>query len=147
MKKIISGLAILGMSLTAQAQESNEPLIDRGLVFDMVNICAVAGVIYLISSFILQIARQNFDYRLKIKILEKGTAENIVNQIVQPKKDARYASMQWFFVLIGIGLGFTIISLTRPFGLHSLAIMAFCIAAGIGAFYFFSGNRKNDSPQ
>jgi FtsH-binding integral membrane protein len=144
MKKTLLALAILTSTVTAYAQDAHEPLIDRGLVFDLLNMCVIVLVIYLISAFILQLFRQHLDYRLKSKIVEKGTAENIVSQLIQPeKKDPRNMTLQWLCTLSGIGLGFILMMVTRPLGLHSLAIMAFCVVAGLGAYYFFSRPNKN----
>jgi FtsH-binding integral membrane protein len=144
MKKTLLALAILTSTVAAYAQGAPEPLIDRGLVFDMVNLCGIVLVIYLISAFILQLFRQNLDYRLKSKIVEKGTAENIISQLVQPdKKDPRNMILQWLCTLSGIGLGFILMMVTEPIGLHSLAIMAFCVVAGLGAYYFFTRPNKN----
>ena len=67
-------------------------------------------------------------------------ANSVVAQLLQPEsgKEKRNYLLQWFFILVAIGIGFTIMNLTRPFGLHSLAIMAFSIAAGFGGYYFFT---------
>jgi hypothetical protein len=107
----------------------------------VLNICAIVTVIYLISNWILQMMKHNLDYRLKSKILEKETAENIVVQLVSPiKKDNENGKsfLQWTFILAGIGAGFTLINFTRPYGVHSLAIMAFSIAAGFAGNYYAS---------
>jgi hypothetical protein len=142
MKKTTLVTAILLSTFAAFAEGATEPLIDRGLVFDMVNICSIVLVIYLISSFILQLIRQNFDYRLKRRIVEKGTDENVVSQLVKTEeKDPRNTVLQWTFVMAAMAVGFTLLHITQPFGLHSLAIMAFCIAAGLGGYYYFT--RKN----
>jgi hypothetical protein len=139
MKKIVIASVILLSSFAASAQDVFDPLKDRPLFFDVTNIIAILAVIYMISSFILQLLRQSFDYRIKAKVIEKGTSPEVVNQLVQPaKKDPRNNILQWFFVLAGIGAGFTIIQFTRPFGIHSLAIMAFCVAAGFAGTYFFT---------
>ena len=144
MKKTILALLILTSAVAAYAQEAPGPLIDRGLVFDTVNMCGIILVIYLISAFILQMLRQNFDYRLKSKIVEKGTDEHIVDKLVQPeKKDNLNTVLQWFCTLTGIAIGFLIMTFTQPFGLHSLAIMAFSVAAGLGVYYFFSKRSKD----
>jgi FtsH-binding integral membrane protein len=144
MKKTLLALVILTSTVAAYAQDAHEPLIDRGLVFDLVNLCGIVLVIYLISAFILQLFRQNLDYRLKSKIVEKGTAENIVNQLIQPdKKNPRDMILQWLCTLSGIGVGFILMMVTQPIGLHSLAIMAFCVVAGLGAYYFFTRPNKN----
>jgi hypothetical protein len=141
MKKIIVAMFILFTSTAVFAQDDKGPLIDRSVIFEVLNACAIVGVIYLISNWILQMMKTNLDYRLKSKILEKETAENIIVQLVQPnKKDNGNGKtiLQWFYVLAGIGAGFTIIDFTRPYGVHSLAIMAFCIAAGFAAYYYAS---------
>jgi hypothetical protein len=144
MKKTILAVAILASSIAAVAQDEHGPLIDRGLIFDVVNMCGIILIIYLISAFILQLLRQNFDYRLKSKIVEKGTDEHIVDKLVQPeKKDQRNILLQWFCTLTGIAIGFLIMNFTQPFGLHSLAIMAFSVAAGLGVYYLLSKRSKN----
>jgi FtsH-binding integral membrane protein len=144
MKKAIIAAAILTSAIAANAQDKQEPLIDRELVFDMVHLCAVVLVIYLISSFILQLIRQNLDYRLKSKIVEKETAENIVGQLVQSDKtNPANTILQWFCTLMGIAIGFMIMTFTQPYGLHSLAIMAFSVAAGLGIYYLFIRRTKN----
>jgi FtsH-binding integral membrane protein len=144
MKKTLLALIILTSTVAAYAQDGHEPLIDRGLVFDLVNMCGIVLVIYLISAFILQLFRQNLDYRLKSKIVEKGTPENIVNQLIQPdKKDSRNMILQWLCTLAGICVGFILMMVTEPIGLHSLAIMALCVVAGLGGYYYFTRPNKN----
>jgi FtsH-binding integral membrane protein len=144
MKKAIIAAAMLTSAIVANAEDQQAPLIDRELVFDLTHICAVVLVIYLISSFILQLIRQNLDYRLKSKIIEKETAENIVGQLVQSDKTNPVNNiLQWFCTLVGIAIGFTIMAFTQPFGLHSLAIMAFSVAAGLGIYYLFTRRTKN----
>lgn len=124
--------------------QNADSLIDRQLIFDIINISAIILVVYLVSSFILQIIRQNFEFRIKNKLIEKGVEEPIVRQMVQPpKKDQQHLVLQWFFVLAGIAVGFTLMQFTRPFGLHSLAIMAFSIAAGFGG-YFLATKKSGD---
>jgi FtsH-binding integral membrane protein len=144
MKKAFIAAAILMTSIVANAQDNQEPLINRELIFDLIHICAVVLIIYLISSFILQLIRRNLDYRLKSRIIEKETAENIVAQLVQPDKTNPVNTLlQWFCTLVGIAIGFTIMAFTGPFGLHSLAIMAFSVAAGLGTYYLFIRRGKN----
>jgi FtsH-binding integral membrane protein len=144
MKKAIIAAAILTSTIVANAQDKQEPLIDRELVFDVVHICAVVLVIYLISSFILQLIRQNLDYRLKSKIIEKQPDEHVVGQLV-PADQTNPANtiLQWFCTLLGVAIGFLIMTFTQPFGLHSLAIMAFSVAAGLGIYYLFTRRNKN----
>jgi FtsH-binding integral membrane protein len=144
MKKAIIAAAMLTSTIVANAQDKQEPLIDRELIFDLVHICAVVLIIYLVSSFILQLIRQNLDYRLKSKIIEKETAENVVGQLMPADKtNPSNTILQWFCTLVGVAIGFMVMTFTQPFGLHSLAIMAFSVAAGLGIYYFFTRRNKN----
>jgi len=140
MKKIISTTLILSLAAAVQAQDNNfDPLKDRQLYFDILNICGILAVIYLISSFVTMILKQHYNYRIKNRMLDKGTEENIVRQLLQPeKKENKNNILQWFCMLAAIGVGITLVSLIRPFGLHSLAILAFSLAAGFGAYYYFT---------
>src|SRR5580698_7122229 len=133
MKKAIIAAAMLTSTIVANAEDKQEPLIDRELIFDLVHICAVVLIIYLVSSFILQLIRQNLDYRLKSKIIEKGTDGNVVGQLMPADKtNPSNTVLQWFCTLVGVAIGFMVMTFTQPFGLHSLAIMAFSVAAGLG---------------
>ena len=143
MKKTIVFAAALFGSLVAVAQDKPEPLIDRNFIFDFIHIIAVFVIIYLISSFILKLVRSNFDFRLKSKMLERQTAENVVGQLVQPDRvNPLNTILQWICTLAAVGFGFMLIELTEPYGLHSLAIMAFCVAAGLGLYYYFAQRLK-----
>ncbi len=144
MKKILSTAIILSFVFVAQAQDSFDPLRDRQLYFDILNISAILTGMYLISSFILQIFKQHYNYRIKNRILDKGTEENIVRQILQPdKKENKNYTLQWFFMLAAIGVGLILIILIQPFGLRSLAILALSLAAGFGAYYYFTRETEN----
>jgi len=138
MKKISITFSAIAISVAANAQDNGEPLIDRSLVYDVVHICSVLLIIYVITTFVLQMVKQNFDYRIKSKIIEKQTPEDVASKLLQgDKKDTRQTLLQWIFVMGAIGVGLTIINLSRPFGLHSLAIMAFSISAGFLGYYVF----------
>jgi hypothetical protein len=143
MKKALIITAALGGSVAAYAQDKPEPLINREFIFDFVHIIAVLLIIYLISSFILQLVRSHFDFRLKSKLVERQTEENIVGQLVQPDKvNPLNTVMQWICTLLSVGVGFVLIQIAQPFGLHSLAIMAFCVAGGLGLYYLYAKKTK-----
>jgi hypothetical protein len=141
MKKLFVTVSAIFAALAGNAQDNTfDPFKDRQFIFDSTNICAVLLVIYLLSGFILRIIRQSLEFKLKNRIIDKEIGERVVAQLLQPesKKEKRNYLLQWFFILVAIGLGFSIMSLSKPFGLHSLAIMAFSIAAGFGGYYFFT---------
>ena len=133
MKKIISIATVITSPFLVNAQTTNTPYIDK----DIFNICASIFVVGLFMIFILVIIKRLMDYRLKNKIVDKGISENIASSILQtnPKED-RNINIKWFAILTGLGVGLTIVYYTQPLGIHSLAIMAFCIAASFLGYYF-----------
>jgi hypothetical protein len=146
MKKLLTTASILFVAFAAQAQPQDvfDPSKDRQLYFDILNICGVLTTVYLIASLLMQLLKQHYNYRIKNRMLDKGTEENIVRQLLQPdKKENKNYYLLWFCMLTGIGAGLILVSLIRPFGLHSLAILAFSMAAGFGAYYYFTRESVN----
>jgi hypothetical protein len=146
MKKIslTAVVSLLAIAVQAQDHANFDPFKDRDFLFDGLHISAMLIAIYLIASFILQIFRAGMTARLKNRMLDKGTEENIVKELLQPdKKENRNYILQWFFIMVAIGVAFLLLMLTSPFGLHSLAIIAFSIAAGFGAYYYFTKHNEN----
>jgi hypothetical protein len=144
MKKISLTMFISLLVLAAQAQEHEnfDPFKDRDFLFDALHIGTMLIAIYLIASFILQIFKAGMTARIKNRMLDKGTEENIVKELLQPdKKENKNYILQWFFIMVAIGIAFLLLMMTSPFGLHSLAIIAFSIAAGFGTYYYFT--RQN----
>jgi len=145
MKKIsiTAFISLITFGAQAQSQENFDPFKDREFIFDALHICAIIIVIYLISSFILQAIKAAMTTRIKNRILDKGTEENIVRELLRPeKKDNMKDILQWFFMLVAVGVGLLLVKIILPFGLHSLAILALSIAAGFGGYYYFS--RQTD---
>src|SRR5882762_2085196 len=103
MKKISITAFISLLAIAAQAQEVKEnfePFKDRGFIFDTLHICATLAVIYMVSYFILQVIKNAMTHRIKHRMLDKGTEENIVRELLQPeKKENKNYILQWFFML------------------------------------------------
>ena len=130
MKKILCTALILSLVTVAQAQDSFDPLHDRQLYFDILNISAILTGMYLIASFILQIFRQHYNYRIKNRILDKGTEENVVRQILQPdKKENKNYKLQWFFALLSIGIGLILHNVSR--GQREMKRLAYLAAGAV----------------
>jgi uncharacterized membrane protein SpoIIM required for sporulation len=144
MKKIslTTAISLFFLAAQAQPQENFDPFKDRDFIFDALHICTILFAIYLISSFLLQIFKSGMLYRIKNRILDKGTEENIVRELLLPeKKENKNYILQWFFMLIALGIGLLLVGFTRPFGLHSIAILAFSVAAGFGSSYYFTKQK------
>jgi multisubunit Na+/H+ antiporter MnhG subunit len=141
MKKVSLTTIISVLAFAAQAQEHENfnPFKDRDFLFDALHIGTTLIAIYIIASFILQIFKAGMNARIKNRMLDRNTEENIVKELLQPdKKENKNYILQWFFIMVAIGVAFLLLMLTSPFGLHSLAIIAFSIAAGFGAYYYFT---------
>jgi drug/metabolite transporter (DMT)-like permease len=134
MKKFLTLVLVLLLPLALNAQPYGSPGIDHNVF----NICATIFVIGLFMLFIITIMKRIVDFRLKKKIIEKGIPESLVASILQvnPSED-RNINIKWFSLLAGVGVALTIINYTMPLGIHSLAIMAFCIAASFLGYYLF----------
>jgi hypothetical protein len=144
-KKIIAIVPALFVFAAAVAEEKNEPLIDRSLIFDVWHICSTLLLIYMIASFILQLLQRNLDYRIKNKVIEAGSPESVISRLLEEKKkDIRRDMLAWICVLLALGAGLAIVDATLPFGLHSVAILSISIGVGLLAFYLISGLRKKD---
>lgn len=139
MKKIICILSSISFPFFLNAQDGNTET-DK----EIFNICASIFTVGLFMIFILAIVKRVLDHRLKNKIVEKGIPENIIASILKtnPKEDINI-NIKWFAILAGLGTGLSVIYFTLPLGIHSLAIMAFCIAASfLGYFLFLKRSEK-----
>ena len=133
MKKVTSILTILSAPVIASAQTDSEHF-----NMDVFQVCSMIFTVALFMLFILTIIRRTLEYRLKNKIVEKGIPENIAASVLQTNsQDDSHATIKWFFILMGLGAGLTIVHYTTPLGIHSLAIMAFSIAVSFLGYFLF----------
>ncbi|MFC0773781.1 hypothetical protein [Terrimonas alba] len=139
MKKIVT-LILAGLITSSASAQDNYPRID-GEVFRTV---AVLFVLLAFMFFIISILKRIFEYRLKNKIVEKGIAENIASSILQTDaRENKDSNIKWAAILAGLGAGLTLINYTMPLGIHSLAIMSFCIALSfLGYFLYLKSSGK-----
>lgn len=143
MKKILSIFTIMLSPVLLYGEYYRLP--DNSYVSEQfISIPATLLAVYLVATFILNLIKTNLDHRLKSKMLEKGVSEQVVEQFLQPhNKDARANALKWFLILTGVGLGLFFVYYTLPIGIHSMSIMAFCIAFSYLAYFFYlkqSGN-------
>jgi hypothetical protein len=134
MKKIISTATFIIAPLALNAQVLNTGHMNM----EVFNVIATIFVIGLFMVFILSVMKRIVDFRLKRKIIDKGIPENLASSILQtnPSED-RNINIKWFAILAGMGVALIIINYTQPLGIHSLAILALCIAASFLGYYFF----------
>jgi hypothetical protein len=95
-------------------------------------------VIYLVSTFILKAVKAIHNYRLKSKMVEMGLPNNIVEQFLQPEgQDVKNQNIKVFLILIGMGLGSSIVSYFAFDIIQAIAIMSFAIAGSFLAYYIY----------
>jgi len=140
MKKILSLVAVVATPVVVCAQDGISAEFDRKIF----EISATIFVVGLFMIFILTIMKRILDHRLKNKILERGITDSVALSILQTNpNENRNINIKWFAILAGLGAGLTIVNYTRPLGIHSLAIMAFCIAVSfLGYFYYLKQSEK-----
>ena len=151
MKKpiLVSVLFFLVAIVNAQPKQQDIELIkfeknsyNNMQMFEVLTTIFAAG---LFMTFILLVLKRVYDYRLKTKIVEKGVPENIIASILQPSRNEDgNSNIKWFSILAGIGAGLTIVNYTQPIGIHSLAIMSFCISVSFLGYYFFTKKMNPD---
>jgi hypothetical protein len=144
MKKLTTVMLCIFIFGAARADERGGFPIDRDFLVDAFHIGATIFLLYLCFNFILELLQRNLDHRIKSRAIAAGSSETMVGRLLaRQKKDFRRGALAWICVLLAIGLGLTIINLTLPFGLHSVAILAFSIGAGLLAFYLISGRGRD----
>jgi hypothetical protein len=138
MKKIVTIISLLVVSVAANAQGSFQSFYDREFNFDLLHLTGTLIGIFLVTSFFLSLIRLFLDSRIKNKMIDKGVSEAVVEQFLQPtNRDSKSVAMKWFIILACTGLGLAAVNITLPLGIHSVAIMAFSISLGFLSYYFF----------
>jgi len=142
MKKLSVLAVVLLSSVMVHAQRFDDRSI--GIIEEITRSIIILFGMSLIGSFILIIFRQILDHRLKNRMLEKGASDELATQFLRPDvKDVKKQTMKWFIIFLCIGAGFLFIDATQPIGLHSIAILCFCIALGYLAYYLFVRKMEN----
>ncbi|WP_173003200.1 hypothetical protein [Chitinophaga sp. SYP-B3965] len=138
MKKILSIFIVTLSPILLYGQDYYRLPDNRYVSQQFVTLPATLIALYLVINFILKLIKTNLDHRLKSKMLEKGVPEKVVEQFLQPgHKDDRTHAFKWFLLLTGIGAGLSIVYYSLPIGVHSMAIMAFCIALSYLAYFLY----------
>jgi hypothetical protein len=146
MKKLATiALATLSaISLNAQGYNGRQNYFE----FDSVAFRAFTSILVLalFMIFILTVMKRIFEYRLKNKVVDKGISENIISTILQKNTgEDKHINIKWFALLTGVSAGLTIVYYTQPLGIHSLAIMSFCIALSFLGYFFYLKKSEIDN--
>jgi len=144
MKKRLSFSIVLLMPLVLSAQDNYHFSEGNSFSRQLFEIPATLLGAYIFVYFIISIVRLILDNRLKFKMIEKGVSDKVVEQILQPTRtDASGQALKWFLVLAGLGIGLGIVSATRPFGIHSIGIIAFFLALSFLGYFLYMKRSEN----
>ena len=141
MKKTLTITTAILMCFIVNAQSYNSDAAMR-YNMDIFEVCGAIFVIGMFMFFFMAIMKKIFEHRLKNKIVDKGISEAVAQSILETKsiEENKNVNIKWFAILAGIGIGLTGVNYTKPFGFHSLAIMAFSISLSFLGYYFFTRN-------
>jgi hypothetical protein len=136
MKKITTFIITTAIASTANAQSDGSPnMTGHNGVLEIIGTIALVAIVMF---SILQMIKYLMDYRLKNKIIDKGISEELASSLLHvDPNESKNINIKWFAILAGLGTALTIIYYTLPLGIHSLAIMAFCISASFLGYYLF----------
>jgi preprotein translocase subunit SecG len=130
MKKIYITLLLFSAAFGAHAQSNTNLMSDRATFEEFVRDIVILLMIFMVTSFILTMIRLFLDNSLKKKIVEMGTPETIVSQLMATGKNEIRNSLKWFCALCGIAAGLGIIGFYQLTDIYALMVIAFCLAAG-----------------
>ena len=137
-KSLISTLFALPKAVMAQS--ANTMHLDNDIVKIGIAVASIGAVML----FVLEVVKRFMDYRLKEKALELRISDELASSIFGDKLNKSVTeAIKWFSLFAGLGIGLTIVNYTLPLGFHSLAIMAFSIAAGfLGYVIYLTRSEK-----
>jgi hypothetical protein len=143
MKKIFIVLLLLPGAFVAHAESNTSLMSDRATFEEFVRNIVILLMIFMVTSFILTMIRLILDNGLKKKIVEMGTPETVVSQLMATGKNEVRNSLKWFCALCGIAAGLGIIGCYHLSDIYALMVIAFCLAIGfLGHFLLASRLNK-----
>jgi hypothetical protein len=138
MKKSIALVILKLTSITLKAEEVYKLQDGSEISRQIIDIPASILAVYIVSVFLISVVRAILNFRLRLKMVEKGVSVEIINQLLQPdKNEGKKTAIKSFLVLTGIGLAVAINLFFLPIGIHSLVITIFSLAFSYLAYYYY----------
>lgn len=138
MKKIVTLTLLVPVTLGAHAQSNTNAFTDQRTLEEFVRNIVILLMIYMVTSFILNMIKLFLNDRLKRKMVETGTSEAIITQLLDTKKSDKENSLKWFFSLTAIAVGLGVIGCYHMTDIYALMVIAFCLAVGFLGHYLMS---------
>ena len=137
MKKILTSALILLLSVEAFSQ--NKPIAAEQAAIEPVSgiLLPVLFILFLVF-MLISLIRYFLEFRLKNKLIERGMSEQLSAYLVKKNdREKQNEIIKLAILFCGVGLGLTLVYLTAPIHIHSLAIMAFSIGLSYLAYFFY----------
>lgn len=126
---------LLGAPTLMHAQDNQTMILDRITSDEMLRSTVILVLVYFVSHFILTLIRLYLNHRLKVKMVEAGTHELAINQLLRANRNEKKAALKYFCLLSGVGAGFFLITVMQPALMAGLTTMIFCVAlSSLGYF-------------
>ncbi len=94
----------------------------------------ISFLVFMLTSLV----KYFLDFRLKSKLIERGMSEQLSAYLLsQYDKNNHKEVVKLAILCCGMGVGLTMVYLTAPVHIHSLAIMAFSLALSYLAYFFY----------
>ena len=114
----------------------------------MEDIIVPIGVIGIIFFGVVSIIRSVTDYQLRRKLIQLGHVDKEASYLLRKVNDNRASSLKWGLIILFLGIGLIIISVTGfeqqqsalPFG-----ILAVSVSIGFLLYYFLRRNAEQTS--
>ncbi|RKO68778.1 hypothetical protein D7322_25635 [Sphingobacterium puteale] len=136
MKKIFTLFLLIATATVSRAQGNSTPMNDQPTFQELMRSTVILVLIYLLTNFILALIKTWFDNRLKKKIIESGTSDTVVAQILTNNSTQQPNALKWFCVLTTAAIGLAIVGFYQLNGVYTLSAMALSVAVGYLGFYF-----------
>jgi hypothetical protein len=137
MKKIIIISILLTLHTFVYASDDDLQLNNGTLIpSSLVRTAIIVLLFSVVSSFLLTLVRMIMDYHLKQKMIERGLLGIDADNLLNANRENREYAVKWCLLLIGAGIGLTVISTFR-FGWLSVATLAFSIALSFLAYQYY----------
>lgn len=136
MKKIFTLGLLIGTVTIGRAQSSYAALNDQPTFQELMRSAVILVLIYLLTNFILTLVKTWLDDRLKKKIIETGTPDTVVGQLLPTNRTQKTDALKWFCVLTAAAVGLAIVGIYQLNGVYTLAAMSLSLAIGYLGYYF-----------
>lgn len=147
MKKLLTSMIMLLATVQVFAQnkptDTKPDLVAPAAIEPISQILLPILFISFLVFMLISLVKYFLEFRLKNKLIHRGMSEQLSAYLFDNNDQEKQNEVVKLAILFcGIGLGLTMVYLTAPIHVHSLAIMAFSLGLSYLAYFFYL-RRKN----